>query len=352
MTKVAVVLCNLGGPDSLKAVKPFLKNLFADPAILPLPRLFRWALGSWIVHKRLAAATDNYRQLGGASPLLQETEAQADALQARLLDRHPDIEFKTFISMRYWHPMAAETVQKVKDWQPDRVVILPLYPHYSTTTSESSILDWLSAAKKADLTCPHVSVCCYPTQSGWIHAVASTIEAAFTQCAAENTRLIFSAHGLPQSIVDKGDPYPSQIEATVEAVVEALHRDGLDWVLAYQSRVGPQKWIEPYLETELAAAGQEGKGVIVVPIAFVSEHSETLVELDIEYAEFAHEKGIPQYIRTPTVNCDPHFIGGLANVVTEALDMPNKYPCARYGQMDCRLCSSPQAVCALQPQND
>jgi len=347
MTRVAVVLCNLGGPDSLKSVKPFLQNLFADPAILPLPRFFRHLLGSWIVHKRLKAATENYRRLGGASPLLPETEEQSGALLERLTDRHPDITFQTFISMRYWHPMSAETVAKVKAWQPDQVVVLPLYPHYSTTTTESSILDWEAEAKKQGLTCPHVSVCCFPTLSGWVYAVASLIETALSECDLKQTRLIFSAHGLPQSIVDRGDPYPDHIHATVQSVVDTLHIDGLDWMLAYQSRVGPQKWIEPYLDQALAEAGQDNKSVVVVPIAFVSEHSETLVELDIEYAEMAEDLGISKYIRVPTVNCDPHFIGGLASIVEEALSLP-KSSHARYGEKNTQFCQTTCKACALK----
>lgn len=347
MTKVAVVLCNLGGPDSLESVKPFLRNMFADPAILPLSQPFRWLLGTWIVFRRSKAALDNYRRLGGKSPLLSATEAQAEALQTRLEGRHEDWTVRTFVAMRYWCPEASEVVGEVKAWKPDHVVILPLYPHYSTTTTESSLLVWQEEAKRQGLDCPHVAVCCYPTQTGWVHAVASTIETALIGYDLAQTRVIFSAHGLPQSIVDAGDPYPTHISATVNAVVEALHLDGLDWTLAYQSRVGPQKWIEPYLEDALSEAANDGKTVVVVPIAFVSEHSETLVELDIEYAELAKEMGCPDFIRTPTVNCDPHFIGGLANLVEQALQKADGGSgFVRFGLETCAECTLPQRACA------
>jgi len=351
MSKIALVLCNLGGPDSLDAVKPFLKNLFADPAILPMPKLIRWMLGTYIVNKRLSTAIHNYSLIGGASPLLEQTQAQAEALTARMAARNPDHEYKSFIAMRYWHPMSPETVSAVKEWGPDQVVVLPLYPQYSTTTTESSLLDWQRTAKKQGLTCKHICICCYPTQPGWIQAVAQTVEDALNQFDdLSNVRVVFSAHGLPKSIVDAGDPYPDHIEATVEKVVDVLHRDNLDWILSYQSRVGPQEWIGPSTDETLEKAGAEKKSVVIVPIAFVSEHSETLVELDMEYGELAAEAGVPTYIRTPTVGCDSYFIGGLANLVETALEksagkdswcrysMDENLPCKLYSHGKCPTC--------------
>ncbi|MGE4528397.1 MAG: ferrochelatase [Rhodospirillaceae bacterium] len=323
MTRVAVVLCNLGGPDSLEAVKPFLLNLFADPAILTMPQPFRWLLGRFIVWRRLAPARHNYSLIGGASPLLAQTRDQAEALSARLALRRGDVEFRCFVAMRYWHPMAKEVVKEVAAWKPDRVVMLPLYPQYSTTTTGSSLTDWKAAAARAGLDCPHVALCCYPRLSGWIHAVAEGVERELAKVSdPERVRVVFSAHGLPKSIVDAGDPYPAHIEASVDAVVEALRRPGLDWVLSYQSRVGPQVWIGPETEEVIATAGAEGRPLVVVPIAFVSEHSETLVELDIDYRDQALAAGVPEYFRAPTVQCAAPYIGGLADLVDFAVDLP------------------------------
>jgi len=323
MTRVAVVLCNLGGPDSPDAIGPFLRNLFADPAILTMPQPFRWLLGRFIVWRRLDAAKHNYGLIGGASPLLRQTRDQAEALRARLALRRDDVEFRSFVCMRYWHPMAAEVVAEVAAWRPDRVVMLPLYPQYSTTTTGSSLADWKAAAEKVGLSCPHVALCCYPRLNGWIHAVAEGVEKAFAQVEdPSRVRVIFSAHGLPKTIVDAGDPYPAHVEASVDAVVEALRRADLDWVLSYQSRVGPQVWIGPETEDVIDEAGAEGKSLIVVPIAFVSEHTETLVELDIDYRDRAQRAGVPEYVRVPTVQCDGHYIGGLADLVDFAVDLP------------------------------
>ncbi len=323
MTRVAVVLCNLGGPDSQDAVAPFLRNLFADPAILRMPRPLRWLLGSLIVWRRLPTAKANYRRIGGSSPLLGQTIEQAQTLESRFSLRRDDIEYRCFVCMRYWHPMAPEVVAKVAAWAPDRVVILPLYPQHSSTTTGSSLSDWRNAADSLGLICPHVAVCCYPTMSGWIHAVAAGVEKElvdFPDLGA--VRVVFSAHGLPKSIVDTGDPYPAHVEASVDAVVAALRLPGLDWVLSYQSRVGPQVWIGPETVEIISTAGAEGKSLVVVPIAFVSEHSETLVELDMDYRVLAQTAGVPVYRRAPTVQCDAHFIGGLADMVDFAVDYP------------------------------
>jgi protoporphyrin/coproporphyrin ferrochelatase len=320
MTRVAIVLFNLGGPDSPEAIPQFLRNLFADPVILGLPQPFRSLLGSYIAWKRVPVAKENYGLIGGRSPLLPQTEDQAEALAARMAARRPEIEFRSFVCMRYWHPMAAAVVAEVKAWAPDKVIVLPLYPQYSITTSGSSMKDWRDFAAKAKLDCPHVAVCCYPTLPGWVSAVAAGIEDALGKVDDPSRfRVIFSAHGLPKAVVDRGDPYPRHVEASVEAVVETLHRPDMDWVLAYQSKVGPQTWIGPATEDVIAEAGAEGKSLLVVPIAFVSEHSETLVELDIDYRDRAKAAGVPEYLRVPTVQCDPRFIGGLSDLVDFAL---------------------------------
>ncbi len=350
MSRIAVVLCNLGGPDSLDAVKPFLRNLFADPAILPMPKPFRWLLGNWIVRRRLSTALANYRRIGGASPLLAQTRAQAAALQERLSRRRKDVRFRCFVCMRYWHPMAADVAAEVAAWEPDRVILLPLYPQYSTTTTASSLDDWRRQAALRGITCPQVAMCCWPTLPGWIHAVADGLEKALADAGdLAGLRVIFSAHGLPKSIVDAGDPYPIHVEASVRAVVQALCLPNLDWVLSYQSRVGPQEWIGPETEDAIRAAGAEGKSLLVVPIAFVSEHSETLVELDMDYRLVAEKSGVREYLRLPTAQCDPRFIGGLADMVDLAVDLPaEKGAWLPTGDACRRFCGAGSGKCALE----
>lgn len=316
--RLAVVLFNLGGPDAPAAIKPFLFNLFNDPAIIGLPQPLRWLMAKVISGRRAEVAAAIYAHLGGRSPLLAETRAQAEALQAVLTAGGATV--RVFVCMRYWHPMSDAVVRDVAAFAPDRIVLLPLYPQYSTTTSASSLDDWRRAAAAAGLRQPTHAVCCYPLQPGFITAVAGLVRQGLDQAAgAAPLRVLFSAHGLPQRVVDRGDPYPQQVEATVAAVVAALGRADLDHVVCYQSRVGPLKWIGPATEDELARAAADGVGVVMVPVAFVSEHSETLVELDIEYGQRAQELGVTKYVRVPTVGVSPAFIEGLATVVSEAV---------------------------------
>ena len=251
-----------------------------------------------------------YADLGGRSPILPNTEAQAQALAAALGEN-----VRVFIAMRYWHPLTQETVRAVKAWGAERVVLLPLYPQFSTTTTASSAALWHREAAAAGLAVPTTTVCCYPTAAGWIQALANGIRT--TAADFRNYRLLFSAHGLPQKVVDKGDPYQWQVERTAAAVVEALggHPDAM---VCYQSKVGPLKWLEPSTDAEIRRAGQEGKPIIVVPVAFVSEHSETLVELDQEYRHLADSAGVPDYRRVPTVSADAEFIAALATLVRNA----------------------------------
>lgn len=309
--KTAIVLFNLGGPDSLDAVRPFLFNLFNDKAIISLPQPWRWLLARFISGKRAPVARGIYQHLGGSSPLLEQTLDQAAALEAML-----GKDFKVVVAMRYWHPFAAQALQQVKDWGAERVILLPLYPQFSTTTSGSSLKEW---HQLADASFPQTQVvCCYPVLPGFVEAMAELIRPHYDQAMAHGKpRLLFSAHGLPQSIVDKGDPYQRQVEQSAAAIVEKLAIDGLDWAICYQSRVGPAKWIGPSTEEELARAGADKVPVVVTPVAFVSEHSETLVELDIEYRHLAEELGIPAYFRAPTVQSHPRFIDGLARLVAD-----------------------------------
>jgi ferrochelatase len=315
--KLAVVLFNLGGPDSPEAVEPFLRNLFGDPAIISLPFVFRKPLAWLIARRRAPIAREIYAKIGGRSPILEETEAQAWALESALAANGHEV--RAFIAMRCWKPFSEETVVAVKDWGADHVVLLPLYPQFSSTTTRSSLMEWDRAARKARLQIPYSRICCYPSQKGFVEAEVKLIRTAWSaKKLGVNYRLLLSAHGLPKRTISKGDSYQWQVEKTAAAIVDGLGIESLDVQICYQSRVGPLEWIAPATDAEIRRAGRSGKGLIVAPIAFVSEHSETLVELDIEYSRLAVESGVVDYIRVPTVGTQPPFIEGLAQLVLEA----------------------------------
>jgi ferrochelatase len=318
MTRLAVVLLNLGGPDRPEAVQPFLFNLFNDKAIIGAPQPVRWLIAKAISTRRAPVARKIYGHLGGGSPLLANTEAQARALEAALGGAA-----KVFVAMRYWRPFARETAAAVKAFAPERVVLLPLYPQFSTTTTGSSLDDWRRAAKSVGLAAPTAALCCYPTERGFIAALAGAIRPALEAARVHGTpRLLLTAHGLPKKIVASGDPYQVQVEATAAAVVAALGIADLDWTVCYQSRVGPLEWIGPATDAEVRRAGRDKVPVVMAPIAFVSEHSETLVELDIEYRHLAESAGVPDYRRVPTVDTATAFIAGLAALVRHAAAAP------------------------------
>jgi protoporphyrin/coproporphyrin ferrochelatase len=323
--KVAVVLFNLGGPDSPEAVEPFLRNLFTDPAIIGAPGFIRRPLARLIARRRAPVAREIYGRIGGRSPILPQTEAQARALERVLAERRADTQFRAFVSMRYWHPLSDVAARAVKAWNPDRVVLLPLYPQMSTTTSESSVKDWLDAAGRAGIKVPTQVVCCYPTQTGFIDAATALIREAIDKVGGQPFRLLFSAHGLPENVIRRGDPYQWQVEQSAQAIVQRLALRDLDWSVCYQSRVGPMKWIGPSTDAEIQRTGRDGKAVVLFPVAFVSEHSETLVELDIEYRELAHKSAVPAFHRVATVGIHDAFIGGLANLVEGLLSSPERW---------------------------
>ncbi len=243
--KVAIVLFNLGGPDRPEAIKPFLLNLFRDPAILRVPFFVRPILARIIARARVAPATENYALLGGKSPLLGLTQDQGAALEAAL----PEIEAKCFIAMRYWHPFSLDTARAVKAWKPDDVLLLPLYPQFSTTTTGSSFAAWRDAAVRVGLAVTTTRVCCYPVDTAYAAATAALVKAGYDRArssldAAVPLRVLFSAHGLPETIIKRGDPYQWQIEQTVAAVMAAWGAE-IDYEICYQSRATPQKWIGP-----------------------------------------------------------------------------------------------------------
>ena len=322
--KVAVVLFNLGGPDSLEAVRPFLFNLLNDPAIIGLPWPARPLLAALISSRRDAEASANYAHMGGASPLLRETEAQARALEAVMSEQGPGgDEVRAFLAMRYWKPFTEDTARELAAWKPDEVVLLPLYPQFSTTTTGSSLKVWARRYKGPGRV---RTVCCWPELEGLTQGYVRSILGVWDAAGRPpGVRVLFSAHGLPEQVIARGDPYQWQVEQTAAAIAARLapRWDGeLDWSVCYQSRVGPLRWIGPSTPEALSAAVKDGRGVLLAPIAFVSEHVETLVELDREYAELAQELGAAHYLRAPTVSVMPDFIAGLAAVVARALQRP------------------------------
>jgi len=325
--RIAVVLFNLGGPDDAASVRPFLFNLFNDPAIIGLPGFARTPLAKLISSRREKSAQANYAMMdaGGGSPLKAETRRQMEALDARLAAVLPGDEVQSFIAMRYWHPLTEETAMDVAAFGPDEVVLLPLYPQFSTTTTQSSLKAWNAAYAGPGRS---RTICCYPRAAGWIEAQAQGIRAKLAEAERDHPgrpmRVLFSAHGIPEKLVAQGDPYQEQIEGTVAAVAEAA---GLtDWTLCYQSRVGPLKWLGPSTPDTIRQAAADGVGVVVTPIAFVSEHIETLVELDIEYGELAHEAGLHPYLRAPAVGVAETFIDALTGAVTDSLGRTGTAP--------------------------
>ena len=315
MARTAIVLMNLGGPDSPEAIEPFLYSLFSDPAVIGLPWLLRLPLARLIARRRLPAARDIYARLGGGSPLVANTMAQARALEAALGGGS-----RCFVAMRHWRPRTAEAAAEIRGWQPQQIVCLPLYPQFSTTTTGSALAAWREEAARHGLDQPTRVIRDYPREPGFIAALARLIAAALAAAEGEGPppRLLLTAHGLPKRIANAGDPYESQVRETAAALVAALARPDLDWRLCFQSRVGPLAWIGPYTDDEIRRAGAERLPLVVAPISFVSEHSETLVELDMDYKRLALSCGVPAYRRVPAVGIEPEFIAGLAVLVRRA----------------------------------
>ena len=314
--KKAIILFNLGGPDSLDAVQPFLFNLFNDPAIISLPTFLRYPLAKFISRRRTPVAKAIYAEMGGKSPILDETLIQVKAIEKNL-ENEKD-EYKCFIVMRCWNPRAVETIKNVKKFNPNQIILLPLYPQYSNATSGSSIKEWNDLCKKESLTVETKIICCYPTEKDFILSYANLIKEKINTDQLEEITLVFSAHGLPENKIKQGDPYQWQVEQSVIGLVKKLSIKNLNYILSYQSRVGPLKWIGPSTENIIKEEAQKNKRIIIVPVAFVSEHSETLVELDIEYRKLAEENGSKEYIRVPAVTVNQDFINSLKSSILKA----------------------------------
>jgi ferrochelatase len=326
MGRVGVLLLNLGGPDKLEDVGPFLYNLFSDPEIIRLP--FRWLqkpLAWFIASRRTKTSQQNYKQIGGGSPLRRITEAQGEALKAQLSDLGQAAN--VYVGMRYWHPYTEEAIALLTQDKIDKLVILPLYPQFSISTSGSSfrLLErlWQEDPKLQSL--DYTVIPSWYKQPNYLQAMAELIRQELEQCPnPDQAHVFFSAHGVPKSYVEEaGDPYQQEIEECTALIMQTLNRPNAH-TLAYQSRVGPVEWLQPYTEDALKELGAQGvKDLVVVPISFVSEHIETLQEIDIEYREVAEEAGIHNFRRVPAPNTHPVFIRALADLVIDALNKPS-----------------------------
>lgn len=321
MSRLGVLLLNLGGPEKLEDVRPFLYNLFSDPEIIRLP--WPWLqrpLAWFIATMRAKRSQNNYREIGGGSPIRHITEQQAQALAQRLADLGRPV--RMFIGMRYWHPFTEDAVAEIKRAGLEKLVILPLYPQYSISTSGSSfrLLERLRRTDTQFEAVNHTVIPYWYQRPGYQEAMAELIRRELDQWPdPSQVHIFFSAHGVPRSYVEEaGDPYQRQIEECTELIMRKLGRPNRH-SLAYQSRVGPVEWLKPYTEDaipELAAAGV--RDLLVVPLSFVSEHIETLQEIDIEYHHLAEQAGITQFRRVPALNTHPTFIDDLARAVLEA----------------------------------
>ena len=318
MAKTGVLFLNLGGPETIEDVKPFLYNLFADPEIIRLP--YAWMqkpLARFIANTRSKKSERNYAKIGGGSPLRALTEEQAESLSNHLKSEGYDLP--VYIAMRYWHPFTEDVVKQLISDSIERVIILPLYPQYSISTTGSSLklLDKLWAADPKLAQIERFTISSWYDQPRYLEAMASYIAKEIDAFdTPESAHVLFSAHGIPQSYVtDAGDPYQKEMEACVKLIWKHLDRPN-DYTLSYQSRVGPVKWLTPYTEDALPQLAARGvKNLVVVPISFISEHIETLEEIDQEYRELALEAGIRNFHRVPCLNSDPTFIAGLADMV-------------------------------------
>lgn len=339
--KIAIVLLNLGGPNSLEDVKPFLFNLFSDKAIINLPNPFRFIFAKFISNVREKKSQKLYSLISNKSPILEETEAQKLALTEKL-KKILNEDFEIFISMRYSPPNSKEVAKKIIEYNPSEIILLPLYPQFSSTTTKSSVENFISTYKsyKNSFIPQFKTLCCYPIEDNFITAHAMLIKQSLEKLKnKENYRILFSAHSLPQKVIEAGDPYQWQVEKTVENILLKLDIENLDYKITYQSKIGPLKWLEPRTEEEIEKAGIDNKSIIIVPIAFVSEHVETLVELDIDYLNIANKYGI-EYIRVPALGVNKWFIASLAKMVLKLVNNKIKEENTIVNCIDNRICPS------------
>lgn len=312
----ALILLNMGGPDSLEAVEPFLYNLFCDRELIQLPAgaLLQKPFAKMISHFRSKKVVENYRVIGGKSPLLEWTQKQAAGIAKRLGER-----FKPYVIMRYWHPRAEDVLSEIKAAGIDTAVVVSMYPHYTGATTGSSINDFKRATAKVHPELEYQLIKEWFDWSGYLDALANRITEGletFHDLMRDEVQILFSAHALPQKFIDRGDPYQEQVETTALEVMQRVGHN--DWTIAYQSRSGPVKWMEPGTDdvlSELAEAGH--RAVLMVPISFVSDHIETLEEIDVEYRHLATSQGIVNFCRAPSLNDHSDFLDAMADLVKE-----------------------------------
>ena len=319
----AVVIFNLGGPDRLESVKPFLFNLFYDRAILNIPNPWRFFLAKLVSSRRDKTAQGIYKHLGGGSPILTETNAQAKALENAL-----GKGYRVFTAMRYWHPMVDEVIEEITHLNPSEVILVPLYPQFSFATTGSFFTEWDAAMKKRGCNLPARKICCYPMQKDFIAAFHDVISSTIRQeNIPENARYLFSAHGLPKKNILNGDPYEHHVTLSVNAILKSASQIK-DHVICYQSKVGPLEWLGPSTEDEIKRAAADNTPVVIVPVSFVSENSETLYELDYLYKEYAMKLGLKHYFRVPTLQYNHNYITCLASLIkTEEIKFCNQQVC-------------------------
>jgi len=309
-----IVLLNMGGPDTLSAIRPFLARLFSDRELIRLPLApLTQPMFAWIVSGvRARKVQKYYEEIGGGSPINMLTGKQRDALEGAL--RETGGNFRVYVGMRYWHPLAKHAVLEMKDDGVARGIALPLYPQYCAATTGSSLSDLRRWMRWAGADFPMVEVKSWPDDAGYIAALCGQIEETLQGRSAEGTHLLFSAHGVPKSFIDGGDPYQAETEKTVAAVMERF--SGTPHSISYQSRMGRTEWLKPDTVEEVIRLGREGaQRLVVVPVSFVSDHIETLHELDIRLRETAREAGISEFLRVPALNDSPAFIRALRDIV-------------------------------------
>ena len=322
MGRTGVLLLNLGGPEKPADVQPFLFNLFSDPEIIRIPfPILQKPLAWFISSRRAKTSQENYRQIGGGSPLRRITEAQGAALKAKLEEKGKTA--KVYVGMRYWHPFTEEAIAHIKRDGIQQLVVLPLYPQYSISTSGSSfrLLEQLWREDPELTSIDYTLIPSWYARPGYVNAMAGLIRTELDKLSdPDKAHIFFSAHGVPVSYVEEfGDPYQREIEHCTDLIMQALGRTN-DYTLAYQSRVGPIEWLQPYTEDAIKDLAAKGvSDLVVVPISFVSEHIETLQEIDIEYREIAEEEGIEGFHRVPALDTDESFIADLAEMVDEAI---------------------------------
>ncbi|KIH76207.1 ferrochelatase [Geoalkalibacter ferrihydriticus] len=316
---IGIVLLNMGGPDSLEAVKPFLYNLFADRDLiqLPLGALLQKPFARLISHFRAKKVVENYRAIGGKTPLLHWTQRQAEGIAARL-----GATYRPYVAMRYWHPRADETLAQMAADGVQRAVVLSMYPHYTGATTGSSVKDFQRAAAAKHPALKYRVIEQWYDWPGYLDALAQCVRAGlekFSEDLRPQVQILFSAHALPQKFIDRGDPYLEHVLDTARGVMKRI--GNRSWRMGFQSRSGPVKWMEPDTVEVIDQLAAEGRpAVLLVPISFVSDHIETLHEIDIEYREHARAQGIVHFERSPSLNEQPEFLAGMADLVSNELE--------------------------------